>query len=218
MVQMSKTCQNLLFKTIWRLHGTKSNIVRSIEEQNGALLSNQNDILCRWKEYFKVLLNPVTHALLDIQEKVHLGKENAITLAKVFLAVKTLKAGKAAGCDEIWLEILQAMNSGVLWLTHGGLVFWKCTERLANYMAIIPICKKWDRQCKNNWGISIASLLGKGHVKCKQMLWNNWTKKSQNCGKKYKLIFYQSYCFLVIIFDPEKLESQLKAQKTQIIA
>jgi len=39
-----------------------------------------------------------------------LGEENTITAAEVSLAVKTLKAGKAAGCDEIRPEMLKALN------------------------------------------------------------------------------------------------------------
>jgi len=41
---------------------------------------------------------------------VHLGKENISTAAEVFLAVKKMKAEKAAGCDEIQLEMLKALN------------------------------------------------------------------------------------------------------------
>jgi len=32
---------------------------------------------------------------------VHLGEESIITATDVVLAIKTLKAGKTAGCDEI---------------------------------------------------------------------------------------------------------------------
>jgi len=43
-------------------------------------------------------------------QKVHLGKENISTAAEVFLTVKKMKAEKAAGCDEIQLEMLKALN------------------------------------------------------------------------------------------------------------
>jgi len=39
-------------------------------------------------------------------------------------------------------------------------------------------------------------------------------KKPKNLGKKLKFVFYQSYGFLAITFQPETLESQSKAQKT----
>jgi len=40
--------------------------------------------------------------------------EYTITAAEVFLVVKTLKTGKAAGCDEIRHEIDKTLNRGVL--------------------------------------------------------------------------------------------------------
>jgi len=62
------------------------------------------------------------------------GGKNTITAAEVFLDVKALKSGKAAGCDEIRPEMLKTWNRGVLWLTRvsGGLLFLEGTERLAN--------------------------------------------------------------------------------------
>jgi len=43
--------------------------------------------------------------------------QNNINAVKVFLAVKTRKAGKAAGCDEIQPEMLKALNrQGAVWL------------------------------------------------------------------------------------------------------
>jgi len=38
------------------------------------------------------------------------GKENTITAPEVFLAVKTLKAGKAGGYNEIRPDMLKAMD------------------------------------------------------------------------------------------------------------
>jgi len=70
--------------------------LRSIGDQNRVLLSNGQDILGWWRECFKDLLNPVTITTLDTHE-VHLGEENSIAAAEVFLAAETLKA---AGCDE----------------------------------------------------------------------------------------------------------------------
>jgi len=46
-----------------------------------------------------------------------LGEENSITATEVFLVVKTLKAVKAAGCDEIRPEMLKALDrEEVHWL------------------------------------------------------------------------------------------------------
>ena len=60
---------------------------KSIKDQNGVLLGNAKDILGRWREYFKALLNPVTIAPPNTHE-VHLGEENTINATEVLLAVK----------------------------------------------------------------------------------------------------------------------------------
>jgi len=44
---------------------------------------------------------------------MHLGEENAVTAGEVSIAVKTLKAGKPAGCVEIRHKILKALNQEV---------------------------------------------------------------------------------------------------------
>ena len=46
---------------------------------------DENEILSRWTEYFKNLLNPVKASTRDTQEVMHLGKE------KVFPAEKWQK-------------------------------------------------------------------------------------------------------------------------------
>jgi len=56
------------------------------------------------------------------------GEENTITAAEVSLAVKTLKAKKAVGCDEIRPEMFKALTQEVLWLTHVCQVAW-CSGR-----------------------------------------------------------------------------------------
>jgi len=68
----------------------KISIARSIKDQSSVLVSNEEDTLGRWRNYFKDLLNPVTIAPSYIQE-LHLGEENAIMAAKVFLAVKNCR-------------------------------------------------------------------------------------------------------------------------------
>jgi len=65
----------------------------------------------------------VTITPLDTHE-VRFGEENTINAAEVFLAFKTLKSGKAAGCDEIWPEMLEALNQRVFWKTIFCWVLW----------------------------------------------------------------------------------------------
>jgi len=78
--------------------------------------SAMKDILSILSEHFKEILDPVTITPSDTQE-MFLGEESTITAAENFLAVKTLKAGEAAGCDEILPEMLKTLNrERVYWL------------------------------------------------------------------------------------------------------
>ena len=52
---------------------------------------------------------------------------------EVVLAVKTLKVGKAAGCDEIRLEILIALNRPKTSSVSSEIEFWNGTERFENW-------------------------------------------------------------------------------------
>jgi len=54
-----------------------------------------------------------------------LGTEYTITATEFFLAVKTLKAGKDAGCNEIRPEMHKALKrDGVFWLNPVCEVAW----------------------------------------------------------------------------------------------
>ena len=79
------------------------------------------------REYFNNVLNGVTITPPDTH-KGHLAEENTITAADVFLAVNTLQAGKAADCNGIRLEMLKALNRGVIWLTRMCQVNWCLCE------------------------------------------------------------------------------------------
>jgi len=48
-----------------------------------------------------------------------LWEEYAFIAIDIFVSVKTMKAGKAADCDEIGPKMLKSLNrEGVLWLTR----------------------------------------------------------------------------------------------------
>jgi len=100
---------------------------------------------------------------------MHLREEMIITAAEVLQPVKTLKAGKAAGCDEIRPEILKALNQGVLWLSHVCKMAWCSGSALKGwkYGVIIPIHKKGARsECSNYRSICLLSPSGKVYAKC----------------------------------------------------
>ena len=73
------------------------------------ILTDENEILSRWREYFEDLLNPVKASTHDTQEVIHSGEEKLLTAAEVATAIKWIKSGKAAGEDEIRPEMLKAL-------------------------------------------------------------------------------------------------------------
>ena len=135
----------------------------------GNLLSNEKDILSRWREYFEDLLNPVRTTTFDTQE-IHFGEESNLTAAEISMAIRSLKSGKAAGEDEIRPEMLKALNgTGIQWLTRVCQIAWKIGKSPKEWQTgmIIPILKKGDRkECTNYRGISLLSLPGKVYAKC----------------------------------------------------
>ena len=83
------------------------------------ILTDVNEILSRWREYFEDLLNPVKASTRDTHEVIHLGEDEIFTAAEVATASKVMKSGKAAGEDEIRPEMLKVLSGeGILWLTR----------------------------------------------------------------------------------------------------
>ena len=164
------SANKVFWQTIRRLRGKRSSITYSIKDSDGNILTDENEILSRWREYFKDLLNPVKVSTRDTHEVTHLGEDEVFTAAEVATAIKGIKSGKAAGEDEIRPEMLKALTGeGILWLTRVCQVAWKLGKTPRDWQTgvIIPIFKKGDRkQCTNYRGISLLSLPGKVYAKC----------------------------------------------------
>jgi exonuclease III len=158
----------VFWQTICRLRGKKSLSVRGIKSKDGELLSNEEDILQRWREHFEDLLNPVS-GTSDDRLPVQAGAETNLSVAEVISAIKSLKSGKAAGIDEIRPEMLKALGpEGVQWLTRVIQVAWNSGKAPGDWQTgvVIPIFKKGDRkECTNYRGISLLSLPGKVYAK-----------------------------------------------------
>ena len=82
----------------------------TIKDSAGNILTNRNEVLSRWREYFEDLLNPVKASTRDTHKGIHLGEEEVFTAAEVATAIKGIKSGKAAGEDEIRPEMLKALT------------------------------------------------------------------------------------------------------------
>ena len=160
----------VFWQTNRRLHGKKSTVTNFIKDSAGNILTDENEILLRWREYFEDLLNSVKASTSDTHEVTHLGEEKVFTAAEVATAIKGLKFGKAADENKIRPEMLKALSGeGILWLTRICQVGWKFGKTPRDWQTgvIIPTFKKGDRkQCTNYREISLLSLPGKVYAEC----------------------------------------------------
>ena len=141
---------NKVFRQIIRrLRGKRSSVTYSIKDSAGSILTDENEILSRWREYFEDLLNPVKALTRDTHKVTHLGDDEVFTAAEVATAIKGIKSGNAAGEDQIRPEMLKVLTGeGILWLTRVCQVAWKFGKTPRDWQTdvIIPIFKKGDRK------------------------------------------------------------------------
>ena len=141
-----------------------------MKDSAGNILTDENEIVSLWKEYFEDLSNPVKVSTRDTYKMTHLGEEEVFTAAEVATATKRIKSGKAPGEDEIRPEMLKALTGkGILWQTRVCQIAWKFGKTSRDWQTgvIIPIFKKGDRkQCTNFKGISLLKLPEKIYAEC----------------------------------------------------
>ena len=82
------------------MRSIRTPVTTFIEDTNSMLLKNQKSILNRWREYFCELLNPATLQHLETSEE-QIGEEIYLTEVELSTTIKSLKAGKAPGEDDI---------------------------------------------------------------------------------------------------------------------
>ena len=143
-----------------------------INRANGEPLHEDGEILERWEEYFKTLLNPAgmhnTQRQFIPRYPDHL--EPTILESEVRQAMKTSPKYKAAGIDGITTEaILACGETGIKWLTT---IFQKALEERRvpedwQNAIVVPIWKKKGnkRDCSTYRGISLLSHTGKIYAK-----------------------------------------------------
>ena len=60
-----------------------------MKDSDGNILTDENKILSRWREYFEDFLNPVKASTRDTHEVTHLGEDEVFTAAEVATAINT---------------------------------------------------------------------------------------------------------------------------------
>jgi len=83
-----------------------------VKDQDGKLLTTEEEIRHRWQEHFDNVLNwpdPVAPAVVDDRQQNEIDvSDKCITQQEIKQALKNMKNGKAAGMDYITTELLKA--------------------------------------------------------------------------------------------------------------
>ena len=142
---------------------------RTIKDKEGVLLTEQEEIDERWREYFSELLGTTEEPQIqELGEEEGITEEtineNSISREEIKLALKEMKKGKSPGVDELPAELLSAGDDMIDWIHRLFSQVWKEGKVPEEWgkAIICPIYKKDDRsECKNYRGISLLSHTGK---------------------------------------------------------
>lgn len=152
------------------MRGNNKYEIKQILDKDNRIITNEEDIMERWKEYFHELLTSTQitentkETQCDMQSKT--TEEGDIKIPEVINAIKIAKRGKSAGHDKINAEMLKLLGEhGIQALTVLLNKTWD-TGVIPNDWKIgiiIPIYKnKGDsRNCINYRGITLMSIVGK---------------------------------------------------------
>jgi hypothetical protein len=135
--------------------------------KDGKLLTNNIEIMNRWREYFLELLDGTEEGTdLIAEEQVNTlqvegekGKEDDIK-GELEMAIKKVKVGKTASYDKIAPEMVKYMcRTGRILLLKVIRIAWK--TRMVSIAIIVPMYKKGDnRLCQKHRGISLLRIPG----------------------------------------------------------
>lgn len=167
----SKDNQKLFFRVIKSMRGEKRVNSRAIKNEEGDILTEEVEIMNRWKEYFQKLLNTQVETQQEneedqVSEEEERGnEEDKITKEELKEAINELKNGKAPGSDRITTEMIKYMGESgtqlclkvlnTVWQEEKIPIEWEMG-------LIMPIFKKGDnRNCNNYRGITLLSTLTK---------------------------------------------------------
>ena len=143
-----------------------------IKDADGNILTEENAVRNRWREYFDRLLNVDDGREVEMNEiELNDADRNArmaieLNEDEVRKAVKKLKKGKSPGIDGITSEMLKYGGDSIIkWLTRVCMVCLMKGEVPLDWKRaiVVPFYKgKGDRnECKNFRGISLLSIPGK---------------------------------------------------------
>ena len=163
-----------VYDTTRLLSGQKTVHSKPVKDKNRVVLTRTDDQLNRWKEHFQEVLNrPAPENPPNLTEGPLLDiRTGQITMAEVKRSLKSLKNGKASGCDNIPPEAWK----------EGGMVLAKVLHSLLNKIyneedipqdwkvgPLVKLPKKGDFCLCKNWRV-IMLLTVASKVLCKIIL------------------------------------------------
>ena len=164
--------RKLYHREIRRIRGQQGSNCNRIKDENDRLLERKEEVLGRWRDYFKNLMNAGDNRNAEITCWGMNGgfgvskKQVNITRNEVKKAIKKLKLGKAPGVDGIRSEMLKyggEVMIDILWRVCK--VAWEIGEVPVEWTmaVIVPLYKgKGSKEaCMNFRGISLLSIPGK---------------------------------------------------------
>ena len=164
--------QKLFWGAIKRCRRGKACPVKHIQNSEGEMVKQEDQILETWRQYFEKLHNVSTDDHVantnydhDSTNSNRIAEENEITMSEMLNAKHKIKLGKAPGADGIYPEMVakQGTEADKLLLKLCQLA-WK-NKAIPNdwrKSTIIPIHKSGPTTlCENYRGISLLSVPGK---------------------------------------------------------
>lgn len=167
----SKENQKLFYRTLKSVRAGKATIHTPIMDKEGETITDDNQTMNRWKQYFEQLLNiedNVNEINRNEEQPRTVGDEERlepITKDEVKKAINTLKNGKAPGHDRLTTEMMKNLGE------KGIELFWKICNKAWEegkipedwkIGQIVPIHKKGNtRDCNNYRGLTLLSTAAK---------------------------------------------------------
>ena len=146
----------------------RSNIIKG---RNGDVLTNHQDILIEWENYFKTLLNrlePQNPIMNELDQNDIEDNDEPIpvpTFEEVKEAIKSLKNNKSPGCDGIPAELIKHGGNSLVRELYNLILLIEQEEQMPNMWELadmVTIDKKGSKlECSNYRGISLLCTLYK---------------------------------------------------------
>ena len=136
--------------------------LKVIKDKNGQVLTENNQILGRWREYCSQMYSaPQNSEVSDVENEIEEELEPEPLLDEIRWALNNINDGKSPGCDDVPIELIKEGKENSILLYHKiVLKIWKtCTWPISWKRSIyIPLPKKGDlKLCSNHRTIALIS-------------------------------------------------------------